>query len=238
MLADATILNQLGRRLGDRLTVPSRLATTEFEIVGTVDRGAFSLQPVLYGSLQDWQQIRYGATDASVPEASFVLVKGGGDPKALAAGLTSGVPGVEAGTPSQTVDAQPGIAGIRNTVRAVVGFGLGVGALVIGAFFYVLTIQKVAQIGVLKALGATSWFVSRQLLLQVAVIAAAGLSLAVLAAFVTAPMLEGVDIPVRLTPGGIALTTVLLTAFALVAAAVSARRITRIDPLIALGQQQ
>lgn len=239
VLADKSLLDLLDLGVGDRITLPNRLTTAEFEIVGATDQGAFSLQPVLYGSLDDWRLLRYGAVSGdNLPAASFLLVSGAGNMDELRATLTSAVAGVEAGTSDEVFNAIGGISGIRNTIRAVVAFGLGVGALVIGAFFYVLTVQKVGQIGVLKALGASSWFVSRQLLAQVGLVVIAGLAIALTAGLLTADLLLLIDLPVKFVPTTVILTSVLLAAFALLAAAISAKRITGVDPLIALGQQQ
>jgi putative ABC transport system permease protein len=100
-----------------------------------------------------------------------------------------------------------------------------------------LTLQKVGQIGVLKALGASSWFVVRQLLMQVAVISAIGLAIAIPASIMTVNALPA-SVPLLITRNGVIVTTLLLLATALIGVAFSGRKIVSIDPLIALGQQQ
>jgi putative ABC transport system permease protein len=239
VLADRRYLDRSGDRLGDRVAVITRLGTQEFEIVGIVDRGAIFFQPVLYGSIPDWQRLRYGGEGADLPAASFLLVSGDGDASSVARAVQENVSGVQAATRSETFEAIPGVQPQRGTANSILGFGLVIGALVVGAFFYVLTIQKIGQIGVLKAVGATSWFVSRQLLIQVALIIAMGIAVAVpLAVLTNELVLKRSQIPILLTANGTLLTAALLMAAGLVSAAFSARRITQVDPLIALGQQQ
>jgi putative ABC transport system permease protein len=234
VIADQRFLDDSGTKLGDTVTVASRLGTESYQIVGAADRGALFFQPVLYGVPADWQTLRYGAEGPDVPAASFVMVKGGGS-----LNVAGAVPGVQAATLSESFEAIPGVAPQRGTANSILGFGLIIGALVVGAFFYVLTIQKIGQIGVLKAVGASSWFIARQLLLQVAVVVAIGLLVALpLAALTNELLLKRAQIPILLTSSGLITTSVLLMVAALVASAVSARQVTKVDPLIALGQQQ
>ena len=110
----------------------------------------------------------------------------------------------------------------------------------IGVFFYVLTLQKVAQIGVLKAVGASSFFLFRQVVVQVMVIAIAGVGIAIPLAWGTNELLKQSTnpIPIAFTSGTFITTAVLLVVMALVGAMFSGRQVAKVDPIIALGQQQ
>jgi putative ABC transport system permease protein len=109
--------------------------------------------------------------------------------------------------------------------------------MVIGVFFYVLTLQKVGQIGVLKAIGASSWFVFSQLTVQALFVAIIGLVVALPLTWLTIQLLPG-GVPLLLARNGVAVSMVLLLVTALVGVAFSGRKIASVDPLIALGQQQ
>ena len=239
VLADRRYLDETGAKLGDTLAVVSRLGAREFQIVGIVDRGSLFFQSPVYGTLADWQMLRYGNEGGDLPAASFLLVQGGGEDQALATAINAVTPGVQAATRATAFEAIPGVQAQRGTANSILGFGLVIGALVIGAFFYVLTIQKTGQIGVLKAVGAPSAFIVVQLLLQVALIITAGLVLAALLAVLTnRALLVNSQIPIKLTIAGALVTSALLLIAGLLSVAFSARRITTIDPLLALGQQQ
>jgi putative ABC transport system permease protein len=147
------------------------------------------------------------------------------------------VEGTEAATPSETFNSIPGVSAQQNTANAIQGFGLVIGATVIGVFFYVLTLQKVGQIGVLKAIGASSWFVFRQLLTQVLLISAVGLAVALPVTYVTVSALSS-SVPLLVEPRRIVIAMALLLATAVIGVLFSGRRIATVDPLIALGQQQ
>ena len=110
-------------------------------------------------------------------------------------------------------------------------------ALVVGAFFTVWTIQRQHELAVLRALGAPGQYLLRDSLTQASILlvtfTAVGVGVGV--AF-GAAMPAGMPFALEVTP---ILTSSLLTiALGLVGAAVAILRITRIDPLTALGGQR
>ncbi len=234
VLADKRYLERRGAKVGDTVEVASRLRTYQFKIVGEVDRGSFFFQAPLWGSIDDWRELKYGTAGAETPAATLVMVKGA---RGIEKALPASVDGIEAATPADTFEAIPGVAPQRNTANSIEGFGLIIGALVVGVFFYVLTLQKVGQIGILKALGASSWFVFRQLMAQVLVISVIGLAVALPAAILTVDALPS-TVPLLIQRQGVVVTLVLLLITAVIGVAFSGRKIASVDPLIALGQQQ
>jgi putative ABC transport system permease protein len=234
VLADARFLDQRGAKVGDSIEVVSRLRSYQFEIVGEVDGGGFFFQAPVWGSIDDWRDLRYGNVDPSAPAATLVMVKG---IAGIDTSIARQVPGTQGASRSRTFNAIPGVGPQRNTANAIEGFGLVIGAMVVGVFFYVLTLQKVGQIGVLKAIGASSWFVFRQLTVQVLLVAVAGIVVALPLTWLTVQVLPG-GVPLLLQQTGVMLSMALLLATSLVGVAFSGRKIASIDPLIALGQQQ
>jgi putative ABC transport system permease protein len=233
VLADRRFLEERGASIGDVVEVSSRLQLYSFEIVGEVDEGPFFFQNPLWGSMPDWRELKYG-DPVDAPDATLVMVSGTGD---LSESVPIAVQGTEAATPSETFNSIPGVRPQQNTANAIQGFGLVIGATVIGVFFYVLTIQKTAQIGILKAIGASSWFVFRQLLIQVLLVSVVGLAVALPLTIVTVSVLSS-SVPLLIATESILVATILLLATAVVGVLFSGRRISEIDPLIALGQQQ
>lgn len=232
VLADKIFLEERDADIGDRIEVTIRLQPYEFEIVGEVDGGLFFFQAPLWGSIEDWRSMKYGDGDG-VPAASLVMVQGD---DGVGEAIEAAVAETETATPNQAYEAIPGVGPQRNTANAIQGFGLIIGAMVIGVFFYVLTMQKVGQIGVLKAIGASSWFVFAQLLVQVLVISIIGIIIALPLVLVTAGFFPTGLLLV--TRDGVLLSVALLLAMAVLGVAFSGRRIATVDPLIALGQQQ
>ncbi len=233
VVADRSFLKALDLRVGDSVTLAYRLTSASYTIVGEIDQGQFFFQPTLYALRSKWQDIAYGSTAPDQPVASIILLKGSG----LSGRTVDGVRIVSKATAFNSIE---GVSAQQGTVNALMFFGYLIGALVIGVFFYVLTLQKVAQIGVLKAIGASSWFVARQILLQVLALAVAGVVVAVPLAWLTNRALQRLPepVPIAFTTGAFLVTAAAMVLTALVGAVFSARQAIRVDPIIALGQQQ
>lgn len=233
ILADRTFLKATDLKVGDTVHLAYRLSSGEFEIVGEIDEGAFFFQPTIYTLRSEWQRLKYGATGDDEPVASIILVKG----KNLAGLEVAGVKIVSKNTAFDNIE---GVSGQQGTVNALMFFGYLIGALIIGVFFYVLTLQKVPQIGVLKAVGASSAFVVRQILLQVLALAVGGVAVAVPLAWATNRALQQLpsQVPIAFTTNAFLGTAGAMIATAMVGAVFSARQAVKVDPIIALGQQQ
>jgi putative ABC transport system permease protein len=233
LLADASFLKASGLAVGDRLTVPSRLTDFEFTIVGRIDEGYFFFQPVVYVLLDSWREVKYGSADSDLPAASIALLKG----RNLVGRATDAYEVVSKDTAFANIE---GVQGQQATVDALRVFGFLIGALVIGIFFYVLTMQKVAQIGLLKALGASSAYIFRQLLTQVLAVTVLGVGVSVPLAYATGTALGRLPqtVPIAFTGGTFVVTSLLLVATGIIGALFSVRQLARVDPIIALGQQQ
>ncbi len=233
VLADKSFLRYAGLDVGDTVTVSVRLVQKQYLIVGEIDEGSFFFQPSVYLLRSSWQELKYGATGEGQPGASVVLLKGPG----LAGKSGDGWEAVSKSTAFANIE---GVQGQQSTVQALRVFGYLIGGLVIGVFFYVLTLQKIGQIGVLKAIGASSFFVFRQVLVQVLCVSAIGVGIAVPLAWLTNNLLQRVPnpVPIAFTTGTFVTTSALLVLMAAVGAAFSGRQVARVDPIIALGQQQ
>ncbi len=176
--------------------------------------------------------LKYGDLPAeSRPAASIVLVKG--DP------ASDTGEGYEIVSKQTAFDNIEGVQGQSATITSLQVFGYLIGAMVIGVFFYVLTLQKVSQIGMLKAIGASSGYILRQLLLQILLIAAIGLVISIALALLTDRALQGDGevVPIGFSTSAFVITSVLLLAASALSALFSGRQVLRTDPIIALGQQ-
>ncbi len=232
LLADMGFLKASGFNVGDRVEISVRLAKVEFTIVGEIDEGAILYQPAVYVVSTTWHELRYGSTP-NAPVASIVLLKGVG----LAGASGAGFEVVDKATAFANIE---GVSGQQSTVTSLRVFGYVIGAMVIGVFFYVLTLQKVPQIGMLKALGASGTYVFRQLLVQAVGVAVIGLAVALPLAYFTDRALQRLpdSVPIAFTAGTWLTTAATLLVTAVVGTVFSGRRVITTDPIIALGQQQ
>ena len=233
LLADKGFLRLSGLDVGDTVRVTLRLETREFQIVGEIDEGSFFFQPAVYLLRSTWQSLKYGSIpEDQRPDASIVILQGNG-----LIGTYDGYDVVSRSTAFANIE---GVQGQQSTVQALRVFGYLIGALVIGVFFYVLTLQKVAQIGVLKAVGASSAFVLQQILVQVVVISVVGVGVSVPLAYATDRALRRLPdaVPIAFETGTFVTTSLILLLTAVVGGLFSARQVIKVAPIIALGQQQ
>jgi putative ABC transport system permease protein len=232
-LVDASFLKKSKLAIGDTLTMINRLQSYDFVIVGTVNEGYFFFQPTVYVLLDTLREVKYGPNYPEAPVASVVLVKG----STLIGSRTADYEIVSKQAAFANIE---GVKGQQQTIDALRLFGFLIGALVIGIFFYVLTLQKIQQAGTLKALGASNLFLFGQMLLQVLTIIIVGLLVSSGAAYGTYLLLGRLPetVPISFTLQTFLITGALFVVTGLVGLFFSLRKVSRVDPIIAIGQQQ
>ncbi|WP_279103472.1 ABC transporter permease [Gordonia paraffinivorans] len=225
-----------GLKIGDVVTVEP--LGTQLRVVGVLDgQSTFGHVDVAYVPLKTWQEIRAGARPGEpVPprvyeDITAVAVKG--KDVNLAAGDAA------ADTTSLTLDesfgASPGYTAETSTLSLIQAFLYAISALVVGAFFTVWTIQRRQEIAVMRAMGASTGYLLRDslaqsfILLLVSALVGIGIGVGIGAAIGSTPM------PFALEAGSVAVAGTLLVLFGMIGAAVAVLRITRVDPLTALG---
>ena len=227
----ASELQEDGVEVGDE----SRLAGTDetLPVLGFTFAGSYGHVPLAYTSLDTWQAVTFG----NDPRGRFSAlgldlsdVPPGTDLTAVDAAA-----GTETVTKAEAYNGSPGFTAETATMSLIRGFLVVISALVVGAFFTVLAVQRTRQIGLLKAMGASSRYVLvdavGQMLVVVALATAAGTALG---AAVTA-LLAGGAAPIDLTLSGTVSTALVLVVAGLIGSVIPFRRITKVEPAIALG---
>lgn len=224
-----------GVEIGDVITVESTGAA--LEVVGVLaEQHTFGHVDIGYVPLRTWQEIRAGVregdevADRVYDEITAVAVRGDTD---LAAGDAA------AGTSSLTVEesygASPGYTAETSTLQLIQVFLYAISALVVGAFFTVLTIQRKQEIAVMRAMGASTGYLLRDSLLQSAVLLVVSAGLGVGVGVAAGAALSSTPMPFSLEAGPITTATVALLVLGMAGATVAVVRIVRVDPLSALG---
>jgi putative ABC transport system permease protein len=238
VVISATAAEQ-GISVGDTITIdPLR---TKLKVVGILpDQNTFGHVEIGYLPLHAWQRIRAGAGPGDpVPSRAFREATAVAVEAEHGAALDLAAGDAAAGTTSMTkhasYGASPGYTAETSTLKMIEAFLYVISALVVGAFFTVLTIQRRQEIAVMRALGASSAYLLRDSLVQslvllvVSTLLGVGLGVAAGAAIASSPM------PFALEAGPILAASALMVALGMVGAALAVLRITRVDPLIALG---
>ena len=118
-----------------------------------------------------------------------------------------------------------------NTIRI---FTLLIGVLVLGGFFQIQTLQKVAQIGMLKAIGASTLTIAVAFILQIVYTTILGVALGTLGTFALAFGLPP-TVPIAITPESAAVAIASLLIIGPMAGLISLVVLLRVEPLTALG---
>ena len=143
--------------------------------------------------------------------------------------------GTELETKEQAFLGSPGFAAETTTMSLIRGFLLVISALIVGAFFTVWTIQRRAEIGLQKALGASTRSVLFDALGQVLVVLVAATAVGVAVGLALGALISCGTVPFSLQSGPVAAASVTLIVSGVVGMLVGVRRITSVDPIIALG---
>jgi putative ABC transport system permease protein len=106
---------------------------------------------------------------------------------------------------------------------------------VIALFFALLTVERTALYGVLKAIGARSGTIFAGLVAQAVVVTLVAAVIGGLLVLVLDLLIPPGSIPLYVSPGRIVTSIALLLVAAVIGCAFSLRRVLRVDPASALG---
>jgi putative ABC transport system permease protein len=113
-----------------------------------------------------------------------------------------------------------------------------ISAVVIGAFFTIWTIQRTQEIGLVKALGASNWYLLKDSLGQALLLLVTGTLIGLGAALWAGQFLMATGRPFMYVASTVSASAVTLLIAGLVGGAISIRMITSVDPIIALGRDR
>jgi len=246
--SDSVILDKraaelTGANIGDTITIKSSIGT-EFElynltVTGITDGQQYFFQPSVFVNLNTWEKYRpkpVATSSASTPVTNIVAVKLK-DPSLadhFITELPTQVDGVEATDIKTAYEAAPGYAAQQGTLNTIKAFTFLIGALVIGGFFQIQTLQKVPQIGMLKAIGIGNSVVAVASMAQIIFVTILGIGLGTAATYgLTLGIPSGV--PILLSGNSILIAIVSLMLIGPIGGLVSVLLAIRIEPLKALG---
>ncbi|MGP7961528.1 ABC transporter permease [Sanguibacter sp. A247] len=228
-----------GVSIGDVVTLEQ--TGTTLTVVGLLDgQHTFGHVSVGYVDLGTWQQIAAGVRPGETAPAhasehvTAIALRGDGlDADALAAG--DAALGTTSLTLTTSFGASPGFTAETSTLTLIQAFLYAISALVIGAFFTVVTIQRTHEIAVLRAMGASTRYLLRDSLAQSAILLLASTTVGVGVGLLLGAGLASTSMPFGLELRAVALASGLTILLGMIGAAVAVLRITRVDPLNALG---
>lgn len=229
-------LEAFGVRQGHTLRLGP--AEVPIRVRGWVEDTNYLLQGALWVSPTTWRAVQNAnRPDATFPPGTFaaLVVEGGPDAPTLARSIDEATDGAtKTLTKDEAVLASPGTRQQRSTFNGIIAVTFGVVGLVVALFFALLTLERTALYGVLKAIGTTTRRLVAGVLVQAVVVATVAFLLGGLVTLGLAQLLPA-RIPLQLEPSRAVTTFVGLLVTAAIGGAVSLRRIAHVDPVTAIG---
>ena len=242
-VVDESVIRNTGLEIGDTLVIKSTQgAVDEFypvTIVGITDSQQYFFQPSIFTPLLTWDRIKpKPVADSGQSELTFNVVniklQNPDDEAVVIERLESGVSGVEAVDVVTAYENSPGYQEQQSTINTQRGFTLLIGVLVVGGFFQIQTLQKIAQVGMLKALGASNAIVALSATIQIVSTNTLGVFIGALATFALALGLPA-GIPIIFAGQQVMIAIITLLFIGPIGGLVSIRYLLRVEPLTALG---
>ncbi|MDI4649652.1 ABC transporter permease [Cohnella hashimotonis] len=232
VIVNATLKDK-GFRLGDRFRLDG--STESLTIVGFVQNQTYNHVASVFASLSEWRKIAFAApgSDKGISNpVNAVMLQG----KNIRPGdVDARLSGTDTVTRAAAIQGLPGYKEESGSILMMLAFLLTISAFVLGVFFYVITMQKWNAFGIMKAIGATNGFLGRAIVSQVLVLSACSVAAGIVLTYGTAAIMPK-EMPFQLDPTLLVVYSILLLVIAVLSSLVSVRKMTKIDPLQALGR--
>ena len=243
VVIDQRVAEDMNVGIDDYITIKVTQGTEDefynLRVTGITDGQQYFFRPSIFVTLPIWDKYRPKADPSvysSQPAVNVIAIRAE-DPASLdiiPGAIASAVDDVETTDIKTAYESAPGFAEQQNTLNTIKGFTFLIGALVIGGFFQIQTLQKIPQIGMLKAIGTPNPVVALSAIIQIIFVTVFGVFLGGLATFgLTVGMPSGVPIIFTGTSILIAATSLLL--IGPIGGMVSIRMALKVEPLSALG---
>ncbi|WP_433614648.1 ABC transporter permease [Paenibacillus cellulositrophicus] len=230
-------LAEHGVRLGSILV--DQASGTRWTVTGFVKNESFSHAPAVFLSKEEWM----GLHSLSSAQSGSGSAEGQAVYNAVAVKATevqvsklqSAVPNTEIIKKADAVSAIPGYKEEQGSLLMMIAFLFVISAFVLAVFFYVITIQKTSQFGILKAIGTRTAYLAGSVTLQVLLLSVFSLAVSIFLVKVLEMALPG-TMPFQLGADMLALTCAAFIAMSLAGSLFSVWKVARIEALDAIGR--
>lgn len=236
VVADDSLRSE-GVAEGDTLLIgPQRSAV---EVSGFVHDTRYSGQATLWASLDTWREVAAAnRPDQATTDAVQALVvrADGTAPAMVAARVDDATAGATRTlTLADATDALPGVSEQRTTFNQIIGVTLVVALVVVALFFALVTVERTALYGLLKAVGGSNGTLVAGVVAQAVVVTLVPAAVGVATTLALDAAIPPGALPFAATPSRLATSVALLLGAAVAGCAFSLRRVLRIDPASAIG---
>ena len=256
-ILDRSTAVRTGLKVGDPIKIRSLVGSKEkiydLVVAGITGSNQYGLQPTVFVPHLTWEKIRprlsnvvsaETATPSVTFNIAFVRLNNPTDGPAMASNIERAIAdstsilretdGVRTVNKTTAYENTPGYSAQQSTLGLQRAFTLLIGLLVTGSFFRIQALQKIAQVGVLKAIGTANWKIALAALAQIFVVNAFGVALGALLTWGLTFAIPPV-VPVRFDGADAARTVALLLVIGPLGGLSSIQVLLKAEPLKALG---
>ena len=208
-------------KIGD--TIVDKKTGKEMTIAGFTKDQTYSMAPVVFADFNQGLNLLFGN------QKSYNAV--------VYSGSKADISGYDTLTKDEAVKAIPGYKETQGSLMMIVVFLFIISAFVSTVFFYVITIQKLHQFGILKAIGATTGYISKSIIIQVILITMTGLIFSSLLVYGMTQVIPE-SMPFRISPTLVGGTATLFLVLNLLGALLSVVKAAKTDAIEAIGRVQ
>lgn len=219
-------LKQEGIKIGQ--IVRDEKSGASLEVIGFTNEQTFSHTPVAFITFDTWKEINIE------PFYSAIVVKNSTNSMEDISNKVNDGVWIEK---DLVVKGIPGYEAEQNSLFMMLAFLIVIAVFVLAAFFYIMTIQKTNQFGILKAIGAKTAFLCKSTLLQVVILTIISLIAAVGFTWVIFLVLPE-DIPFLFDPIQIAKFSGIIAIVSIFGSLLSTFNIIQADPIQAMGRME
>lgn len=233
VIVNETMKEDEGFKLGDTFQLDG--STESLTIVGFVKDQTYNHVAAVFTPIAEWRKIAFAApgSDKGVTEPVNAIMLQGNDIDSDA--INGQLSGTDTVTRAAAVQGMPGYKEENGTIMMMLAFLLAISAFVLGVFFYVFTMQKTNQFGIMKAIGAKNGFLGKAVVSQVFVLSLSSIIVGIILTYGTAAIMPK-GMPFMLDTKLVVTYSIVLLVISLLSSLVSVRTISKIDPLKALGR--
>lgn len=207
-----------GFKIGDHLLVAN--SSLRIKITGFTPRATLSALPVVYISPDTIQSLNKGVTNAVVFKNTLNNSK-----------IPKGTNQLSIGS---FINKLPGYSAQQLTFNFMIGFLYIIILIVISIFLYILTVQKLPNLGVLKAQGVSTQYLVLSTLFQSFIMSVIGVIIAIILGEITAITLPS-EVPIVIDKSNIIVTGIGIIIMSLLGALIPIRQIAKVDPYKIIG---
>ena len=211
--------------IGDR--IEDSVAGIELTVVGFTKDELYGHSPVGFIGTDTFTAMNQEVNPSYVEQYNAIAVQGS-DVENIS------VKGLEVVDKATIINNLPGYAAEQLTIKMILWVLVIISAAVLGVFFYVITIQKQKQFGVLKAIGMKMSELTGYIMSQVLILSLIGVTIGNLLSVGMASMLPG-SMPFFLRTPMVIIISIVFIVISLVTSLVSVRKVAKVDPMVIIG---